>query len=52
MVTLESARQGSPWRAGSLQVNCAFSFCWAQWFTPPGPLDVTAPDPCPDEEQR
>jgi hypothetical protein len=30
-------------------VNCAFSFCWDQWFTPPGPLDDTAPDPCPDE---
>ncbi|MFE5028553.1 transposase [Streptomyces sp. NPDC056656] len=30
-------------------VNCAFSFCWDQWFAPPGPLDVTAPDPCPDE---
>ncbi|MEU9367156.1 hypothetical protein AB0D71_21050 [Streptomyces avermitilis] len=29
-------------------VNCAFSFCWDQWFTPPGPLDVTAPDACPD----
>nr|WP_307036277.1 hypothetical protein [Streptomyces canus] len=21
------------------QVRCAFSFCWDQWFTPPGPLD-------------
>jgi hypothetical protein len=30
-------------------VNCAFSFCWDQWFTPPGPLDATAPDPRPDE---
>ncbi|MFE9813440.1 transposase, partial [Streptomyces sp. NPDC005548] len=30
-------------------VNCAFSFCWDQWFAPPGPLDDTAPDPCPDE---
>ncbi|GEC10542.1 hypothetical protein SSP24_81970 [Streptomyces spinoverrucosus] len=30
-------------------VNCAFSFCWDQWFTPPGDLDATAPDPCPDE---
>ncbi|MFD8396590.1 transposase, partial [Streptomyces sp. NPDC059680] len=30
-------------------VNCAFSFCWDQWFAPPGPLDATAPDPCPDE---
>ena len=30
-------------------VNCAFSFCWDQWFTPPGPLNATAPDPCPDE---
>ncbi|WP_234347943.1 IS701 family transposase [Streptomyces rimosus] len=30
-------------------VNCAFSFCWNQWFAPPGPLDATAPDPCPDE---
>ncbi|MCX5190695.1 hypothetical protein OOK47_50880 [Streptomyces sp. NBC_00268] len=29
-------------------VNCAFSFCWDQWFAPPGPLDATAPDPCPD----
>ncbi|WEO92858.1 transposase [Streptomyces sp. FXJ1.172] len=25
------------------------SFCWGQWFAPPGPLDATAPDPCPDE---
>lgn len=33
-------------------VNCAFSFCWDQWFAPPGPLDTTAPDPCPDEGQR
>ncbi|XUL89658.1 IS701 family transposase [Streptomyces galilaeus] len=30
-------------------VNCAFSFCWDQWFAPPGALDTTAPDPCPDE---
>ncbi|GGV55549.1 hypothetical protein GCM10010245_88120 [Streptomyces spectabilis] len=30
-------------------VNCAFSFCWDQWFTPPGPLDTTAPDPCTDD---
>ncbi|MFF4602858.1 hypothetical protein ACFY12_08925 [Streptomyces sp. NPDC001339] len=30
-------------------VNCAFSFCWDQWFDPPGPLDATAPDPCPEE---
>jgi hypothetical protein len=30
-------------------VNCAFSFCWDQWFAPPGPLDSTAPEPCPDE---
>lgn len=29
-------------------VNCAFSFCRDQWFTPPGPLDATAPDPCSD----
>ncbi|MDX3136486.1 hypothetical protein PV367_43370, partial [Streptomyces europaeiscabiei] len=29
--------------------NCAFSFCWDQWFAPPQPLDATAPDPCPDE---
>jgi len=29
-------------------VNCAFTFCWDQWFAPPGPLDATAPDPCPD----
>nr|WP_246562843.1 IS701 family transposase [Streptomyces roseirectus] len=29
-------------------VNCAFTFCWDQWFAPPGPLDTTAPDPCPD----
>ncbi|WP_184927064.1 IS701 family transposase [Streptomyces spectabilis] len=28
-------------------VNCAFSFCWDQWFAPPGPLDTTAPDACP-----
>ncbi|RCH58284.1 IS701 family transposase [Streptomyces sp. SDr-06] len=30
-------------------VNCAFSFCWDQWFAPPGPLDTTAPDPCADD---
>jgi hypothetical protein len=30
-------------------VNCAFSFCWNQWFVPPGPLDATAPAPCPDD---
>ncbi|WP_331744774.1 hypothetical protein OG762_50795 (plasmid) [Streptomyces sp. NBC_01136] len=30
-------------------VNCAFSFCWNQWFAPPGPLDATAPDPCPNQ---
>ncbi|QCX82688.1 hypothetical protein C9F11_46770 (plasmid) [Streptomyces sp. YIM 121038] len=30
-------------------VNCAFSFCWDQWFAPPGPVDTTAPDPCPDD---
>lgn len=30
-------------------VNCAFTFCWDQWFAPPGPLDTTAPDPCPDD---
>ncbi|MGW2864504.1 IS701 family transposase [Streptomyces sp. NPDC001205] len=30
-------------------VNCAFSFCWDQWFDPPGPLDTTAPDPCADD---
>ncbi|WP_411129201.1 hypothetical protein [Streptomyces sp. x-19] len=30
-------------------VNCAFSFCWDQCFAPPGPLEATAPDPCPDE---
>ncbi|MEU6231165.1 hypothetical protein [Streptomyces sp. NPDC047042] len=30
-------------------VNCAFSFCWDQWFAPPGPLDATAPDPYLDE---
>jgi hypothetical protein len=30
-------------------VNCAFSFCWDQWFAPPGHLDATAPDPCLDE---
>ncbi|MDX3697645.1 hypothetical protein PV726_47220 [Streptomyces europaeiscabiei] len=33
-------------------VNCAFSFCWDQWFTPPGPLDATAPDPAPTTGQR
>ena len=33
-------------------VNCAFSFCWDHWFAPPGPLDATAPDPCPDDGQR
>nr|WP_307530034.1 hypothetical protein [Streptomyces umbrinus] len=31
-------------------VNCAFSFCWDQWFAPPGPVDATAPDLCPSEE--
>ncbi|MFJ5310061.1 transposase [Streptomyces sp. NPDC088350] len=30
-------------------VNCAFSFCWDQWFAPPVPLDTTAPESCPDE---
>nr|WP_225887668.1 hypothetical protein [Streptomyces canus] len=30
-------------------VNCAFSFCWNQWFAPPGLLDATRPDPCPDD---
>ncbi|MEI5102968.1 IS701 family transposase [Streptomyces sp. PmtG] len=30
-------------------VNCAFSFCWDQWFAPPGALDSTAPDPCPND---
>lgn len=30
-------------------VNCAFSFCWDQWFAPPGPVDAAAPDPCPNE---
>jgi hypothetical protein len=30
-------------------VNCAFSFCWDQWFTASGPLDPIAPDPCPDD---
>jgi hypothetical protein len=30
-------------------VNCAFSCCWDQWFTPPGPVDATGPDPCPSE---
>ncbi|MCX5247184.1 hypothetical protein OG895_18495 [Streptomyces sp. NBC_00201] len=30
-------------------VNCAFTFCWDQWFAPPGPLDATAADPCPDD---
>ncbi|MDW6064487.1 hypothetical protein SAZ11_49290 [Streptomyces sp. FXJ1.4098] len=30
-------------------VNCAFSFCWKQWFAPPGPVDDSAPDPCPDD---
>ncbi|MER5700053.1 hypothetical protein ACWDBO_53205 [Streptomyces mirabilis] len=29
-------------------VNCAFSFCWDQWFAPPGPLDTSAPDPRPN----
>ncbi|XBQ38139.1 hypothetical protein ABNG14_46885 [Streptomyces rapamycinicus] len=37
-------------RRHQILVNCAsFSFCWDQWFTPPGPLDTTAPDPRPDE---
>ncbi|MDQ0777167.1 hypothetical protein QF026_005633 [Streptomyces aurantiacus] len=30
-------------------VNCAFTFCRDQWFAPPGPVDATAPDPCPNE---
>ncbi|WP_372408842.1 IS701 family transposase [Streptomyces luteireticuli] len=30
-------------------VNCAFSFCWDQWFAPPGPMDASASDPCPDD---
>ncbi|MDX3763808.1 hypothetical protein PV684_53860 [Streptomyces sp. AK02-04a] len=29
-------------------VNCGFSFCWDQWFAPPGPLDTSAPDPRPN----
>ncbi|KAB1973203.1 hypothetical protein F8144_44130 [Streptomyces triticiradicis] len=33
-------------------VNCAFSFCWDQWFASPGPLDATAPDPCPGQESE
>ncbi|MDH6455597.1 MULTISPECIES: hypothetical protein [unclassified Streptomyces] len=33
-------------------VNSAFSFCWDQWFTPPGPLDASVPDPCPPTGQR
>jgi hypothetical protein len=33
-------------------VNCAFSFCWDQWFAPPGPLDATAPDPCDEVPER
>jgi SRSO17 transposase len=33
-------------------VNCAFSFCWDQWFGPPGALDATAPDPCPDDRSE
>jgi hypothetical protein len=33
-------------------VNCAFSFCWDQWFAPPGPLDATAPDRSPTGGQR
>ncbi|WPB94322.1 hypothetical protein [Streptomyces malaysiensis] len=36
-------------RRHQILVNCAFSFCWDQWFTPPGPLDATGPDPCPDK---
>ncbi|WP_327669596.1 MULTISPECIES: IS701 family transposase [unclassified Streptomyces] len=33
-------------------VNCAFSFCWDQWFAPPGLLDVTAPEPCPAQTRE
>ncbi|WP_443743054.1 hypothetical protein [Streptomyces rhizosphaericus] len=36
-------------RRHQILVNCAFSFCWDQWFAPPGPLDTTGPDPCPDK---
>ncbi|WP_251021175.1 IS701 family transposase [Streptomyces sp. ISL-98] len=28
-------------------VHCAFTFCWEQWFTPPGPSDATAPETGP-----
>ncbi|WP_435058079.1 IS701 family transposase [Streptomyces sp. bgisy060] len=33
-------------------VNCAFSFCWEQWFAPHAPhalLDTAAPEPGPDD---
>lgn len=33
-------------------VICAFSFCWDQWFAPPGPLDATAPGPLPRRPAR
>ncbi|MFE7034727.1 hypothetical protein ACFU9Y_30920 [Streptomyces sp. NPDC057621] len=36
-------------RRHQILVNCGFSFCWDQWFAPPGPLDATAPAPCPDD---
>ncbi|WP_371750413.1 hypothetical protein OG302_42540 [Streptomyces sp. NBC_01283] len=36
-------------RRHQTRVNCAFSFCWDQWFAPPGPVDATAPDPCPSQ---
>ncbi|WP_367318231.1 hypothetical protein [Streptomyces sp. HUAS ZL42] len=39
-------------RRHQILVNCAFSFCWDQWFAPPGPLDTTAPDPCLMTGQR
>ncbi|MFB7601251.1 transposase, partial [Streptomyces sp. NPDC056160] len=39
-------------RRHQILVNCAFSFCWDQWFAPPEPLDATAPDPHPDEGQE
>ncbi|MER6977907.1 hypothetical protein ABT317_13000 [Streptomyces carpinensis] len=33
-------------------VNGAFSFSWDQWFDPRGPLDATAPEPCPTRGRR
>ncbi|WP_370424135.1 hypothetical protein AB8O64_35770 (plasmid) [Streptomyces sp. QH1-20] len=31
------------------RVDCAFSFCWDQWFAPPVPVDPMTTDPCPND---